>query len=83
MKWRLLGLGLEVTALVCGLVAYANREVPIEGVYFGTGDDAIVTSSGGDSWFEPFDFSQPYLWAGAGIAFAVTGVIVFLLAKRA
>ena len=83
MQWRLLALALEITAVACGIVAYVNRQAPIEGVYFGTGDDAIVTSSGGDSWFEPFDFSQPYLWAGAGVAFVVTGMIVFLLAKRA
>lgn len=81
MKWRLLALGLEITALACGVVAYATRETTLEGVYFGSGDDAIFNPSDGN-WFEPFDFSQPYLWAGAGIACALAGAMVFLFARR-
>jgi hypothetical protein len=81
MRWRLLALALEIAALGCGVLAYTNRHTTIEGVYFGSGDDAILNSLN-NNWFEPFDLSQPYLWAGAAIACAVTGVVVFLLARR-
>lgn len=80
MRWRILALALEIAALAFGVVAYLNRQSTVEGVYFGTGDDAIVNPLEGN-WFQPFDFSQPYLWAGAGIACALTGVVVFLLAR--
>jgi hypothetical protein len=35
-------------------------------VYLGSGENAILNPSN-DTWFEPFDLSQPYLWAGAAL----------------
>ena len=73
MRARLLAPCLGLAAVACFVVAYLNRQVKLEGVYF----DRDV--GGGNSVFDPFDPWDGYLWLGAGIAFALTAVAVAVL----
>ena len=87
MRWRLLAAALEASALACGVVAYLRHDDEPEPVIVGgnTRDGNLESpplAEDTGSWFEPFDFGNPYLWLGAGSALALAGVLVLVLSLR-
>ena len=80
MSSRALAVGLEAAALICGVLTYLHRDAGVvEGVYLDADDLEAATKQ---SWFDPFDFGNPYLWLGMTVAFAVGGIAVFLQSRR-
>lgn len=74
-RWFVLGGCLEAVAIACLAVAYSDRKI----------EAASYTplSPEPTNWFSPFSWSDPYLWLGGGVAFAVVGALVLLVARRA
>ena len=75
-----MGLGIEVAALTCFVVAFVNRGHGYgrEGVYF----NPSLTDTP-NTVFDDLDVWDPHLWLGAAIALALSGAIVLALAHRA
>ena len=79
----MVAIGLELAALGCGALTYLNRDHPeLEGVYFNAPLRADEIDDLTESWFDPFDFGNPYLWLGLSVAFALSGIVVFVVSRR-
>ena len=79
MRLKMLSLVLGVSALGCGITAYFLRHEEPEGAYFDTALNGELVSEVKANWFEPFDYSNPYLRLGAAIGLAVAALAIFLV----
>lgn len=90
---RALGVSLLVAALLCGVVAFVERDsievLRAEPAYLdksagekpqASGYTALSPASGDQ--FSPFRVEQAYLWLGLAIGSGLAGVVVLLLARR-
>ena len=96
MRTRLVCFASWVSGAGCFLVAYFNRtERVIEGAYFDDEGAGSSVTKEGEGWtsyapltnddysvFSPFDFWDPYLWLGMGIAFALAGTVLWIVVAR-
>jgi hypothetical protein len=89
-RWTAAGLAIELAAAACALAAYLLRDFDvgegpeIEGAYFNRSEGAPAYAGVFEDdigWFDPFSFSNPYLWLGAAVAFALAGAAILVMAR--
>jgi hypothetical protein len=86
-RWAALALGAWVAAFATLAVAYANRNecgIGIEGAYFNRSEGAPSFAGVFDNPCDEITISNPHLWLGAAIAFALVGAatLLMLLVRR-
>jgi hypothetical protein len=82
-RWAALALGAWAAAAASGLAAFLQRdECGIEGAYLERSEGAPAYAGVFDSPCDELTASNPYLWLGAAIAFALVGAAVLVLLRR-
>jgi hypothetical protein len=81
-RWSALALAALVAAAACGVVAALQDDnCGIEGAYFNRSVGAPAYAGFFHSDCEGFSISNPNLWLGAAVAFAVMGLAVLVLSR--
>jgi hypothetical protein len=80
-----LALGLGLSSIPCLVLAFTLNQGPtITGAYFNrsVGAPASATILTG-TWFDPFEFRNPYLWLGLALGFLLASAITFFAGASA
>jgi hypothetical protein len=83
-RWTALALAALVAATACGIVAALerhNHSCTIEGAYFERSVGAPAYAGVFNSDCNGFSTSNPNLWLGAAVAFALMGLLVLVLTR--
>jgi hypothetical protein len=79
-RWTALALAALVAAAACGVVAGVQHDnCTIEGAYFNRSVGAPAYAGVFENDCDGFSLSNPNLWLGAAVAFAVMGLAVLVL----